>query len=251
MRFPLLLATFALLGVTACLVGSTRSANVAPKDARASIEQRRLLIQSGTIFTREGVPIDLSDFSAEIQSEKAAQGAAMPPSQIKDVLVVSGRVHLGIENLGKLLKARIKSDELTDLSVATDENELRISGTLKKAIPVHFAVKGPLTLTQDGLIDMRQSSVKVDKIPAKALSEMLGMDPAKVVGSSSSKGISATKDHIYLDPASLWGMSVRGKLTGVRVVKNGIVLNYGTPQKAKRASRQPVKMAKNLAANGK
>lgn len=42
----------------------------------SSTEQRRLIIRSGTLFTKDGVPINLSRFDSEIESDKPAQVGA-------------------------------------------------------------------------------------------------------------------------------------------------------------------------------
>jgi hypothetical protein len=60
---------------------------------------------------------------------------------------------------------------------------------------------------------------------------MLGMDLGHVVGKDSGNGLKADKEDILLDPAALWGMSVHGKLTQVKVVNNGLMLIYGSARK--------------------
>lgn len=154
------------------------------------------------------------------------------------MIVRSGSAFVRAQDLSKLLKTHIKNDKLSDLAVETAGDEMKISGHLKKAIPIHFEIKGPVSLTQAGLIDLHESSMKVDKLPMKGLAEMLGMDPGNVVGKDPSKGLQATKNDIFMDPAELWGMSVHGKLTTVKVVNNGLMLVYGSaPTHEKKTAR--------------
>lgn len=194
-------------------------------------EERRLIIRSGTLFTKDGVPINLSRFDSEIESDKPAQaGAGGAAKQIKDVIVRSGSAFVRAQDLSKLLKTHIKNDKLSDLAVETAGDEIKISGHLRKMIPVHFEIKGPVSLSRAGLIDLHESSIKIDKLPMKGLADVLGMDPGKVVGKDPGQGLQATKNDILMDPAELWGMSVHGKLTAVKVVNNGLMLVYGSPQ---------------------
>ena len=194
----------------------------------AALEQRRLLIRSGTLFTKDGVPINLSGFDSEIQTDKTPPGSAPTgPKQIRDVVVRSGRAFVRVQDLGKLIRTHIHNDKLTDVKVEASGSQLKLSGHVKKAIPVHFEITGPVSVTQSGLIDLHESSMKVDKIPMKGLSEMLGMDPGHVLGKNSPKELQASKEDILMDPSALWGMSVHGKLTGVRVVNDGLMLTYG------------------------
>ena len=225
-----------------CTVAASVPADVATqRPASPAVEDRRLVIHSGTLFTKDGVPITLSAFEADIESDKSqnSQGPAAP-KQIKDVLVRSGNAFVRAQDLSKLLKTHIKNDSITDLAVQTSGNEMKISGHVKKVIPVHFEITGPITLTQDGFIDLHESSMKVDKLPMKGLAEMLGMDPQHVIGSNSSRGVEGTKNDIILDPSALWGMSVHGKLTGVKVMKNGLMLVYGTVH---HAAGKPTRLA--------
>lgn len=194
-----------------------------------STEQRRLIIRSGILFTKDGVPINLSQFDSEIESDKPVQTSANTgPKQIRDVIVRSGSVFVRAQDLSKLLKTHIKNDKLSDLAVEAAGDEIKISGHLKKAIPVHFEITGPVSLTQTGLIDLHESSMKVDEFPMKGLAGILGMDPSNVVGKDPNKGLQATKNDILMDPAELWGMSVHGKLATVKVVNDGLMLIYGS-----------------------
>ena len=223
-RRPIVFAALLCAGIGATV------ADIDKHDAKSSgTEERRLIIRSGTLFTKDGVPISLSGFDSEIESGKPAQaGANGGPKQIEDVIVRSGTAFVRAQDLSKLLKSHIKNDKLNDLALQTEGDEIKISGHLKKAIPVHFEIKGPVSLTQAGLIDLHESSMKVDKLPMKGLADMLGMDPGKVVGNDPKKGLQATKNDILMDPAELWGMSVHGKLTAVKVVNNGLLLVYGS-----------------------
>lgn len=222
---PLAFAVLTCAGIGATV------AEVDKHNARSpGTEERRLIIRSGTLFTKDGVPINLSSFDSEIESGKPAQaGANRGPKQIEDVIVRSGSAFIRAQDLSKLLKTHIKNDKLNDLALETEGDEIKISGRLKKAIPVHFEIKGPVSLTPAGLIDLHEQSMKVDKFPMKGLADMLGMNPGNVVGKDPNKGLQATKNDILMDPAELWGMSVHGKLTTVKVVNNGLMLVYGSP----------------------
>lgn len=218
---------FAALGcagmvATVADVGTQKSSPVA-------VEERRLIIRSGTLFTKDGVPINLSGFDSEIQTDKTPPGGAPAgPKQIKGVVVRSGAAFVLVRDLGRLIRTHIHNDKLTDVKVETSGSDLKLSGHLKKAIPVHFEITGPVSVTQAGLIDLHESSMKVDKIPMKRLSEMLGMDPGDVLSKNSTKELQATKDDILMDPSALWGMSVHGKLTEVKVANDGLMLIYGS-----------------------
>lgn len=221
-------ALFAALGCAGMV--ATVADVCTQKPAPAALEERRLIIRSGTLFTKDGVPISLSGFDSEIQTDKTPPGGAPDgPKQIRDVVVRSGRAFVRVQDLGKLIQNHIHNDKLTDVKVETSGSQLKLSGHVKKAmIPVHFEITGPVSVTQAGLIDLHDSSMKVDKIPMKGLSEILGTDPAHVIGKDSPNELQANKEDILMDPSALWGMSVHGKLTGVRVMNDGLMLTYSS-----------------------
>ena len=225
----------ALFCLGICCIITT--ADVKQKARSSDVEGRRLIIRSGTLFTKDGVPINLSGFDSEIQSDKSAPGSATGPKQIRDVIVHSGSAFIRAQDLGKLIQTHVHNDKLTDLAVETRGDQMKISGHVKKLIPVHFEIQGPVSLNQNGLIDLHESQMKVDKLP-KGLSEALGMDPSKLAGKDPSGGLQVTKQDILMDPSALWGMSVQGKVTQVKVVNNGLMLVYGEVQKTAEKTAQ-------------
>jgi len=222
----------------ACVGIGLAAADIAVrKTDTPALEERRLIIRSGTLFTKDGVPINLSGFDSEIQSDKSSQpGAPIGTKEIRNVIVRSGSAFVRAKDLGRLLQSHINNDKVTSLTVETAGSEIKISGHLKKTIPVHFEIKWPISVTESGLLDLHESSMKVDKLPMKALSQMLGMDPAHVIGNSAGKVLQANKEDILVDPALLWGMSVRGKLTQARVANGGLVLIYGSSRRVPQKS---------------
>src|SRR5579884_3537528 len=110
-RGPVVIAALICAGIGATLADIDKANN-------SGTEERRLIIRSGTLFTKDGVPINLSSFDSEIESDKAAQANAAP-KQIKDVIVLSGTAFIRAQDLSKLLKTHIKNDKLTDLAVQT------------------------------------------------------------------------------------------------------------------------------------
>ena len=206
-----------------CLVvAATVADRSTPKPSPQHTESRRLLIRSGTLYTKDGVPINLSGFDSEIQSDKTESNNSSSKPQIRDVIVRSGEAFVRAQDIATLLRSHMSGDKISDLSVESSGEELKISGNLKgKAIPAHFEIKGPVTLSPNGQIDLHERSKKLDKLPLG----LFGVDTSKVVGNS--HGISATKDDILMDPNTLWGMSVHGKLTAVKLVKDGLALVYG------------------------
>ena len=183
----------------------------------------RLIITSGTLYTRSGIPMHLSHAVARI-----ARGLQPVAGDGKSVVFLdSGQVGLTNDSMGKLLNTKFKDGSVSDLSVKTHDNKIKISGKMKKVISLPVAIEGPLNVTPDGKLELRTTSMKTGKLPIKGLADALGMNVSHIVGSNA-KGVSAGGDTLIFDPDELWGLPVHGHLVRVLIQQNGLVLIFGS-----------------------
>lgn len=229
----------ALLLSTVFMLESRSKASTPP--ATNNETQRRLIVRSGTLFTKDGIPINLSRFDAYIDSQKSQQQNGSSGSDINGVTVHSGTAFIRGSDLGKMFAPHVPKDKITDLSIRTKNGELTIAGKMKSALPVHFELKGPVSLTPDGKLVLHEKSMDMDKLPMKGLADMLGMNPTSIAGNGSQKGIRGGKDELIVDPNLFWGMPVQGRLSAVKVTNSGLVLVYGAADK--RTSQKPQQQA--------
>lgn len=222
----------------------------------------RLRVDSGTLFTFDGVPIELRGVMATIQkrsSKPQPQGKedddggdapARGESRSELVTIDSGRVLVSDESLTKLMNEKIsKNGKVYDLKLTADKNQLKITGKAKKVIDVPFTLEGPVKPTPDGQIELDAKSVKAADIPG--LAQLFGFTVQKAVGTKAAKGVHAEQNTIIFDPDKLWGLPVHGKVTGVQLQPHGVVLVFGSQQQnspngkvARSAAKRPVKAAK-------
>src|SRR5690348_12931288 len=103
----------ALFVAFACIAIVATLADVPAKKADTkSSEQRRLIIRQGTLFTKEGIPIQLSGFDSEIESGRSPQPGAGAAKQIKAVIVRSGSALVRVPDLSKLLQTRVSNPQV-------------------------------------------------------------------------------------------------------------------------------------------
>jgi hypothetical protein len=220
--------------VTAILMCAALALPAYAADKPGNAPMTRLHIDSGTLYTKSGIPIKLTRADARIANGlKAAGGgnqkggASNPDNDI--VFLDTGIVSLSDDSLSKLLQSKVKDKGVEDLKVTTDKGQIKISGKMKKLIAVPMTIEGPATATPDGKIEMRTKEMKTAKLPIKGLADALGMNVSKVVGDS--KGVKSEGDTIIFDPDELWGLPIHGFVTQVVVQQNGIVLHFGAPQR--------------------
>jgi hypothetical protein len=209
----------AMLLAAVCICGTSLGQDSAPPDAMT-----RLVINSGTLYTRSGVPLHLAHAVALV-----AKGMQPIPGDGKAVVVLnSGQVSVTSDSLGKLMRTKLQGKGIEDLSITTDANKVKISGKMKKIVKVPITIEGPLDVTPDGKIELRTTSMKTAKLPIKGLADALGMNVSHIVGNNAN-GVKSEGDTLIFDPDELWGLPVHGHLVKAVVQSNGLLLVFGAP----------------------
>jgi hypothetical protein len=175
-----------------------------------------------------GGPIEVRSFSALIQDGRAPGKSS--DKQEKVVTIVAGTAFLSNDTMSKLLNDKFRKRK--DISVSNDNGKVKITGKAKKTITIPFTIEGPVSLTQQGFIQLKTETVKAGKLPG--LAELLGMNPEKMTGDGSVKGVRADKNSISFDPDLLWGLPVHGKVTKLALERNGLLLVFGPQRAAKK-----------------
>ena len=190
----------------------------------------RLQIESGMLYTRSGIPIHLSHANARIAPGMRATASDGHESKNgndnKIVFLDSGRVGLTNDSLTKLMQSKVQGKGIEDLKVTTENNQIKITGKMKKVISVPVMIEGPAVATSDGKIELHTRKMKAASLP-KGLTDALGMNVKHVVGDKA-KGVHAEDDDsLIFDPDELWGLPIHGFVTRVLVERNGLLLIFG------------------------
>ena len=185
----------------------------------------RLSIASGILYSATGAAIQLRSVNAEIQHGSCGGEQNKPGASC--VSVENGAAVISDDSLSKLLNEKLAGRGLKEIKVSEDKGKVKITGKADKLLTMPFTVEGPVSLTKDGNIRLQTETVRVAKLPG--LADLLGVDPEKMTGDNSIKGITADKNSITFDPNLLWGMSVNGKVTRLVLQHTGLVLMFGQP----------------------
>jgi hypothetical protein len=228
-RSAILLLLFCLTAVLTSAAQSNR------KDGRKP--PSRLHINSGTLYTARGVPILLHGVDALIApGGEAGKGSNMDG---KLVLIDRGSVGLTYDALTRLLNQKLQGGKVSDLKITSDKGKVSISGKVHKGIDIPFQVKGPVSVTSDGKLDLHASTEKAAKLPIGGIADALGLNMQSIVGSNK-KGVKGQGKDIVFDPDELWGLPVHSHITGARVEAKELVLIIQQP------SHVPKKLARAM-----
>ena len=218
--------------VSLLLCGFVGAAAQSPNDAA---QMTRLLIESGMLYTRSGIPIHLSHAKARIAPGMHATGSdgheKKNGNDNKIVFLDSGRVALTNDSLTKLMQNKVQGKGIEDLKVTTENGQVKITGKMKKVVAVPLMIEGPATATPDGKIELHTRKMKAAGLP-KGITDALGMNVKHVVGDKA-KGVHAeSDDSLIFDPDELWGLPIHGFVTRVLVERDGLLLIFGSQRGA-------------------
>lgn len=191
--------------------------------AQAGKQPSRLHIAGGTLYTSSGTPILLHGVDALI----APGGKPEPSMGGKMVLIDRGVIGLTYDALTRLLNKKLQGGKIEDLKVTTENGQIKINGKVHKGVAIPFEVKGPVTVTSDGKLDLHASTEKAAKLPISGIADALGLNMQKMVGQK--KGVNSKGQDIVFDPDELWGLPIHSHVTAARVEAKELVLVVGNP----------------------
>jgi hypothetical protein len=130
-----------------------------------------------------------------------------------------------------------RDSPVSDVRVSIEDGHVTQKGTLRKGVRVPFTLVGDLSATPDGQIRMHPISMKAAGIPAGAVLRLFHLDLADLMKVDASRGVTASKDDLILDPSRLLPPPhASGKVTAVRIEGDRIVQVFGTPLPPARAA---------------
>lgn len=212
--------------------------------AQAAKPPSRLHIVGGTLYTSSGIPILLHGVDALI----AAGAKPQTNTGGKIVLIDRGVIGLTYDSLSRLLTRKLQGGKIQDLKITSDNGQIKINGKVHKGVAIPFEVKGPVTVTPDGKLDLHASTEKAAKLPIGGIADALGLNMHDMVGQK--KGVSSSGQDIVFDPDELWGLPIHSHVTSARVEPKELVLVVGTPA-GQRAPKKQAKVTQSAATHGR
>lgn len=145
--------------------------------------------------------------------------------------ITSAEIAIDPATLGHLMNSYVfayRGAPLKNISVSIENGRVRQKGTLHKGIDLPFEVEGPLDVTSSGLIRLHAASVKSAHVPFTGLLHLFGEDLSRLVNLRQDRGVSLQGDDILIDPSRILPPPrISGKVSGVRLEPNKIVLTFG------------------------
>jgi hypothetical protein len=117
---------------------------------------------------------------------------------------------------------------LKHITLSGNGNQIKLTGTLRKIIPLPIELIGTIAALPDSRIQVNVTKINVLKIPFKALLGGIHVSLSDLFHPKAIAGIEVSGNTIFLDPQKLLPPPhIRGQLTAVRVVNPDLEEVYG------------------------
>ncbi len=143
--------------------------------------------------------------------------------------VKTGVLRANIGDLSDFISSGGPADiPLKNIKLGTDGNQLKLTGTLHKIVPLPIELIGGVSAAPGGRIHVHVTKLDVLKIPVKGLLSNFHVQLSDLFHPSPGSGMEVQNNDIYLDTQKLLpAPHMHGELTTVRVVQPDIEEVFG------------------------
>jgi hypothetical protein len=151
------------------------------------------------------------------------------------VAIDSAEVGVSAESMSHALNTYVfnaPDAPLKNLTLTIEGNQIKQTGKLNKGPGLPFEMTGAMSATADGRIRIQPTKVKAAHLPVKGIMKLFGLDMAKLVNTSKTKGVTVEGNDIILDAAQMLPPPMmRGHITAVNIQGDEIIQTFGTARK--------------------
>lgn len=143
--------------------------------------------------------------------------------------IQKGVIRTNIGDVGKYLNSAMPADApLKRIDIQPAGELIKISGTVKKVVPLPVEIVGSLAATPDGLVRFHVERISVLKVPVKGLLSTFNVKLSDLVPSTNVAGVTVSGNDLIFDTEKLLPPPhIRGQLTTVHVKVPDIEVIYG------------------------
>lgn len=146
--------------------------------------------------------------------------------------VKTGVLRANVSDISKLLNTgAIANSPLKNITLSGNGNQIKLSGTLHKVIPLPIEMTGTIAAAPDNLIQVHVTKLDILKIPLKGLLGGFHVKIADLFHPQPISGIRVSDNDIFFDTQKLLPPPhILGNLTKVLIVDNNLEEIYGSAE---------------------
>ena len=143
--------------------------------------------------------------------------------------IQSGVLRANIGDIQNFLNAGgLGSSPLKNVRLSGDGEQIKLSGTVRKVVPIPIELTGTLSAVEGTKIRIHVTKIDVMNVPLKGLLNQFHIALSDLFQAKGVAGVDVTENEITFDPGALLPPPhIRGKLTAVRVVNPDLEEVYG------------------------
>jgi hypothetical protein len=145
--------------------------------------------------------------------------------------VKAGVVHTNVGDLANFLNQGIANSPLKNIKLSGDGDQLKLTGTLHKVVPLPIEVISTIGVAPDNRIHIHVAKINLLKIPFKKLLGGLDITVSSLFHPGDIPGVEVKENDIFLDTAkAVPPPHIRGQLTSVHIINPDFQEIYGNAQ---------------------
>jgi hypothetical protein len=179
----------------------------------------------------EPIPVHIAYLQGELVPTEQGGMPVFDDANSFTISIRSARISITTESLANVLNQYVLASPdapIKAVRITTEDGKLKIKGRLHSKGDLPFESEGSLSLTSDGEIRIHTDKLKAGHLPVKGLMDILGQTIAKLIDTSTVRGLRTDKDDLLLDPSELFPPPhIHGRLRAISIVGNEVVQEYG------------------------
>jgi hypothetical protein len=187
-----------------------------------------------------GVVLDVRELDGRLVSRKPGEAPVFDDIESYMMVITRATVSMTPESLTSLMNDYIFADShapITRSRVAIDNNQLRLTGTLRKGVDIPFTAVATVGLSSDGWIRIHPTSLNAAKIIPRRLLDFFGLDLERVLKSQPEPGVRIEQDDLLLNPERLLPPpQVRGHLVRVWIEAGRLFQRFDSGERVPHAT---------------
>jgi hypothetical protein len=238
-------ATVFVVGLLFCLIGCTRtpevaSAAAAPDASPAAAASTattgsapvRFEFRNVHLHVARGVVLEVRHLEGSLLSTVPGKPPVFDDQRSFSLRIDSGEVAMTPASLTRLLNDFVfayPKAPISNIDVSIESGKVKQKGTLHKGVSIPFTILADLSATPDGRLRLHPVSTRTAGIPAQRLMKTFGIELADLIKSNQAHGIEVAGDDLLLSTDHLLPAPIlRGHLTQARVDGDRLVETFGS-----------------------
>lgn len=210
------------IATTAGEQSSASPANSRPNTSETRVHAHNLLLRKGPSFR-----VYVTWLDGYLAPTHRNVNPSLDDSNSFYLDIHTGVVRANIGDLGNYVNTILTDTPLKNVTLLADGDQLKMTGTLKKIVPLPVQLLGELSATADNRIRLHVTKLDVLKIPVKGLLGIVKVSLADFF-KQNIDGVEISGNDLFFDTQKLLpAPHIRGQLTSVRVVSPDIEEVFG------------------------